>query len=389
MNSQFKNSSFGSIIYIGIIAIIAIGLILISWYMFAGYKLGTYSEDTLIGSVYLGGLTEDDIGARVFNRENDWKSDDSIVFELTYQDNHYEFDRDLFYFNLPLSMTKFEDGKTNDLIAQYQESGTDRIDVSQEIYNLPFLDHVKDNIDIDGMINAILADASLMKTYSSVEVEDYLLFPTASYQNIAIVEFDVPDNADLDKMILEVNNIYGDAYIDLNSKELFDVIKVFGELYNDTEMSILSSAIMELALETNFSIHEVHYRPVIDLENYTVETFPLYGHNTLINTVSGDNFSIYNPNDSGYLLKIEKAGDKGQLTLVGLPFVNTISVEIHLTQIEYISQVTNDAELVQEGNNGMIVVVQRVITDVNEIVIYDKDIVFEFYPPEAEITLQP
>ena len=165
MNSQFRNSNFGSVLYIGIIIIIALGLVIISWYMFAGYKIGTYSEDTILGSVYIGGLREEEIDERVYDREDRWKEDETIVFELTYQGYSYEFDRDLFFFNLPLSMTILKDGETNKLIAQYQDTETsnDRVDVIEEIQELDFLAHVEGNIDYETLVTDILNDAGLMK----------------------------------------------------------------------------------------------------------------------------------------------------------------------------------------------------------------------------------
>jgi len=158
---------------------------------------------------------------------------------------------------------------------------------------------------------------------------------------------------------------------------------------NDAEMNILSSAMLDLSLETNFSIHEVHYSPVIT-GAYNINTFPNFGRNTRVNKVVGSSFSLYNPNNSDYMFRIEKvSSNTARLVLVGLPFVDTITAEKIETNIGYITQYTNDDQLIQSGSNGKIVIIHRVITNLDNVILYDKDIIFEFYPPVTEITLEP
>jgi hypothetical protein len=389
MNSQFRNSNIGSIIYIGIIIIIALGLIIISWYMLAGYRIGTYSEDTILGSVYLGGLREDDITLKVNQRTDRWVQDETIVYELTYQGYSYEFDRNLFFFNLELSKEFLRDGETNELIAEYQQDSSDRVDTINEIYNLPFLADIKDNIDYDTLVSDILEDAGFLRTYSSKAIEDYLIDPTLAIEDISSIEFHIPEGINVDTFVQSVTQEYGEEYITIESKVLFDMIEELGDSLNDVEMTILSSAMLELSLATNFSIHETHYVPFIDAE-YTVDDYPYFGRNTAVNKIVGNSFSIYNPNTSDYKFKLEKVDeDTARLTLVGINFVDTIVAEKEMTEIDFITQYTDNDDLLQEGSNGMIVVVYRTITNLYGEEIYNKEILFEFYPPVIQIELEP
>ena len=85
MNSQFKNSKFGFILYTIIIGLIVLSTIFVIWYMTLGYKLGTYAPDTRLGSVYIGGLTEDEIFSRLDEKINYWYSDDMrtvVLFDI-------------------------------------------------------------------------------------------------------------------------------------------------------------------------------------------------------------------------------------------------------------------------------------------------------------------
>ena len=79
----------------------------------------------------------------------------------------------------------------------------------------------------------------------------------------------------------------------------------------------------------------------------------------------------------------------GRLNLYGVPFKYDIEVTVDQVEIDYITQPTNDVTLLQNGYNGVVVSVQRVITDVYGEVVYDETILFEFYPPIKEITFEP
>ena len=61
MNSQFKNSNLGFYLYASIIIMIAFASVFVVWYMVTGYSLGTYKENTILGSVYIGGLREEEV----------------------------------------------------------------------------------------------------------------------------------------------------------------------------------------------------------------------------------------------------------------------------------------------------------------------------------------
>ena len=102
MNSQFKNSNLGFIIYAALIGIIAAATFFMIWYMLIGYKIGTYQPDTRLGSVYIGGLRENEIFERINNKVDDWYEDEYVLFEIKYQDyldvveKHYNLFNDLY-----------------------------------------------------------------------------------------------------------------------------------------------------------------------------------------------------------------------------------------------------------------------------------------------------
>ena len=58
MASQFRNSNLGYYLYTAVIVLIGAASVFAFWYMITGFNIGKYPENTFIGSVYVGGLTE-------------------------------------------------------------------------------------------------------------------------------------------------------------------------------------------------------------------------------------------------------------------------------------------------------------------------------------------
>lgn len=386
MNSQFKNSKIGTLLYIFIISIVVIVTVLIFWFMLFGYKIGTYSEDTILGSVYLGGLQQSEVNAKINDKYVDWLDDETIVYELTYQGYSYEFDRELFSFNIELSMEYLIDGRTNELYVNYQETSTDRQDTMDEISSLPFLQGIIDNVDVESIINDILSDAGKMKTYSLKRVEDYLLVPENSITVLSSDSMVLPDGTSGNDIVNGLIELYGSNVIVASSKELYSVVEELGDVLSEEQMTVLSRLMLSQLLETNFSIHELHYDPLIDFSVYNLENYPFKGSNAVINTTTDKNFSFYNPNNSDYMFTVtyDQPSDTITVTLSGLPFVDDIEVILHETVIEHAVKSSTLTDPTP-GHDGLVVVVQRVITNIDGDVIYDNDIVFEFYQPVVEI----
>lgn len=388
MNSQFKNSNLGFYLYALIILIIAFASIFVVWYMVKGYSLGTYKEDTILGSVYIGGLKEDEVEPIIAERIAIWLNDESIVFELTYQGYSYEFNRELFYFDYSTSMYSLENGETNELFAMYQ--GDERQDIVNDITNLDFLAGISQRFDLKALLNDILKDAGFMKSYSSKKLEDYFNDETVSILDINSVTLHVYNGIDVDDLISGIYEVYPDGLIVAESKELFDIAEKLGDSLVDNEMSILSTGILSLILETNFAISEVYYVPEIDFINYDMNTFPYFGRNASVNQVIGNSFSFYNPNNSNYFFRVDKIDEENiTITMVGLFFVDDIEIQINKTVLGYVTQITNNDELLQSGYSGAIIEVIRIITDIHGNVRYENIVLFEYYPPITEIVLEP
>ena len=391
MNSQFKNSSLGFYLYAFLIVIIVAAVAFVFWFMITGYKLGTYEENTLLGSVYVGGLKEEEVEPIMFTRIDRWLGDETILFEAKYQGYSYAFNRELFDFNITQSTQNIVNGKTNQLEVYF--GGSKKQDIIRELKSLVFIQGIKENIDYDSLVDDVLRDASLMKSYSVKNFEDYLIDETLSYEIIGSEIIYIPNSVNIDSLIAEVELVYEDGKILIPSKFHYDIIDELGGLLDDKELGVLSSAFLKLILDTNFSINEVHYENRITSNgNYTIDNFPYFGFNSIIFERENESFSFYNPNEGYFyfeLVKVEGSETQVQVNLVGLPFVNQITADVVKTEIDHITKITTDENDTKSGVNGVVIEVVRIITNIEDYVIYNQVIVFEFYPPEVEIILEP
>lgn len=388
LNTHFRNSTFGFAIYAGIIVIVVLSTVFIFWYMLSGYKAGLYEEDTMLGNVYLGGLSEDQVIPKMVDRTNEWIGDETIEFRINYQGYTYEIDREVFLFDFDTSLFYLDEGTTNPLIVTFQ--GSTRNELLAEIQSLPYLEEVNGLIDYDRLIADILQDVSQMKTFSQKNLENYL--PEDQMPNSVITSeiVDLPATIDADSIVDKLIELNEEASITVESKTLLDLLETLSETFSDRELQFIAKGMLGASLETNFAINEVHYLPFVDTSMYTFNSFPFYGKNAYINRVTEQSFSLFNPNETNYtFLFSAKSGNDLQVDLIGLPFAYEIEVTYKETILPYSVQSTNNVGLVQSGLNGKVVEVVRVITDVYGDIVYDKEIIFEFYPPVKEVIYSP
>lgn len=147
---------------------------------------------------------------------------------------------------------------------------------------------------------------------------------------------------------------------------------------------------LENVLYTNFIINEVHYEPSIDFSMYTISNYPYFGRNSAINRIVDHGFNFYNPNVYSYYFTVEKIDNfNGRVNLYGVPFEYEIEVSVITQEIPYITQTTDNVDLLQIGYNGVVVEVERVIIDVEGDQLSESVILFEFYPPITQIIFEP
>lgn len=385
MSTQFKNSNLSYYLYSAIVVIIGAASVFVFWYMFNGFKAGTYTENTLLGSVYLGGLEESEVSGKMTKRIDDWLLDDKNVFEITYQGYSYEFDRELLDFNIDQSINNINNGVTNELIVNYSEDNEAFVlnEISEEI----FLDGIYDDFDFDSIIEKILIDASYMKSFSSSELEDYLIDAESSFDLIHENVVETPLLLDVNNFVRKIETNFTDGKVVVNSQTLFSVLDTFGEEFSNDEMTVIASGILENIKYSNFVIHENHYLSEINYNIYDVSTYPYFGKQASVSASLDDDFRFYNPNDGYYEFTFSiVSANEIKVTFTGLEFIDQIIVtESPAIAVAFVSTPTEVDTAVRDGIDGRIIEVRRRIINAYGDELIEGVIVYEFYKAVTEI----
>ncbi|MFW6319911.1 MAG: hypothetical protein ACOC1L_06960 [Bacillota bacterium] len=390
MASQFKNSNLGYYLYAAIVVIIGAASLFVFWYMITGFNIGKYDENTIIGSVYIGGLTEEEAEDKLRGRIEDWLEDERVLFEARYQGYSYEFDRELIFFDIDQSLADIQDGSTNTLYVSYSETAL--AEVFTEFDNEPWMETMQDQFDLEALIDDILNDAAGMKTFSSKQLNHYVIEESSFIDVLYIGNLSVPDTLqsqalDADELMDKINNQFPEG-LTIEPKSFFSVLDTFDESFTRAELSYISSLLLEIIPETPFNIHERDYFIDQSLSNYNQPSYTFYGRNSVVQRNYGIDFSFENNTYCTFYITFDTANDFFNVTLSGAPILDDISVEREIVHFDYETVETTDPDEVRAGTEGVIVLVNRTITNIYNDVLADDLIIYEYYPAIDEIVLE-
>ncbi|MGS0973370.1 MAG: hypothetical protein ACVCEJ_09135 [Candidatus Izemoplasmataceae bacterium] len=381
MNIHFRNSTFGFVIYTSVIVIVVLATVFIFWYMLRGYKTGLYDEDTMLGNVYLGGISEDEVIPKMVDRTNEWIGDETIDFSINYQGYEYVIDREIFAFDFDTSLFYLEEGQENALIVNFQ--GNSRTELLDELKSAPFLEDIQGYVDFDLLLGHILQDVAAMKTFSQKNIEDYL---AEDYEEVVgSYSIELPATIDAGSIVERLTEINESPKMVIEEKMLLSLLNDYQEVFDDRELGFMGKAMLGATHETNLIVNQVYYNPIIDSDLYLYVSYPYYGINVNIDRFTDRDFQIFNPNETtySYVFSVDE-GNELIVEIVGLPFVNEIDTEIVITEIPFPTITVNDINLIRNGVNGRYVEVVRTLTDVYGEVISETVLFYEFYPPIEE-----
>jgi len=388
VNAHFKNSTFGFLIYTSVIVIVVLSTIFIFWYMLTGYKTGLYDENTMLGNVYLGGVSEDEVIPKMVDRTNEWIGDETINFSISYQGYEYKIDREIFTFDFETSLFYLKEGEENPLIVNFQ--GNSRSELLDDLQSAPYLVDIQGYIDFDLMLGHILQDVAAMKTFSKKDVEDYLV--DDYFDVVGTYTIDLPATISANTIVDRLSNMNEDGLPEMviEEKTLLSILNDYQEVFDDRELGFMGKAMLGATHETNLIINQVYYNPIIDASLYMYSSYPYYGVNVNIDRFTGRDFQVFNPSETTYRYVFSVGEDNGLVVdIVGLPFVNQIETEVVITQLPFPTVKVTDVNLVRNGVNGRFVEVIRTVTDVYGEVIKEEILFYEFYPPIEEQILEP
>jgi hypothetical protein len=386
VNTHFKNSTLGFTIYTSVIVIVILATIFIFWYMLSGYKTGLYEENTLLGNVYLGGISEDEVIPKMVDRTNEWIGDETIDFSINYQGYEYVIDREIFAFDFETSLFYLKEGQENPLIVNFQ--GNSRAELLNDLKTTPFLEDIQGYVDFDLLFGHILQDVSAMKSFSRKNIEDYMV---ESYSEVVgTYTISLPATIDANSVITRLTELNETPEMVVEEKSLLSLLDSYQDIFSDRELGFIGKAMLGATYDTNIIVNQVYYNPIIDLSMYLYDSFPYYGINVNIDRFTNRDFQVFNPNESAYTYLFSVGqGNNLVVEILGLPFVNDIETEVEITELPYPTITVGDINLIRNGVNGRFVEVVRTTTDVYGDVSKEEIMFYEFYPPIEEQILAP
>ncbi len=331
----------------------------------------TLPENSLVGSVSVSGMNPAEAKEKIEKEIETWKSTQRLSLQHDSETITLSGDLWTFQTNETVEAMAASDADEVPLLVTVNTELLSKLigemGVNPDLYSLPLLSEVltgyastfeKDKIPID-----------LANYYATGdEVEEIAQSKVMGDEDLILV----PNLADT------IKNVTIDPEQTFSLQELLNEASVT-EKATDS-LNIISSAMMEILLHTNFELRERH----------TTLDLPVYGEpglNASINMTNQD-FSFYNPNQASYNLELKWEKDHLVVTLFGPPFPLTYKPNVVKekldpdTIIQYSDALSgNEKMIIQEGKQGYLITTYRETLDQDDRVINKEELFEDFYSP--------
>ncbi len=391
MASQFKNSNLGYYLYAGIVVFIGAASLFVFWYMVTGFNIGNYSQNTYIGSVYIGGLNEEEAEEKLRTRIENWLEDDSVLFEIRYQGYNYEINRDLIFFDIDQSIRNIQDGHANTLYVSL--STTAVAEILTDIDNQLWMSGLEDRFDFEAVLSEVEIAAAGMRSFASIQLNAHVNPDVQYIVPLEIGARTVPStlhgfSIDSDALFSKLETHFPDG-ISINPRSQFSMLDTFPNTFTPGELSFIGSLFMEVLPYGPFTITEHRYFVDDDPSVYGIDYINIMaGRNVLVQRSRNIDFGFENNTHSTFYFEFDRDNELFTITMLGAELLNTIEVETIIHEMPYDTETTTDASLTRDGMNGRFVMVWRTIIDINDEVISRELIHYERYPAINAIVME-
>ncbi|WP_335869179.1 hypothetical protein [Bacillus sp. 2205SS5-2] len=361
-------------------------LILLTTYFFGFSQLGVFALDNLlsedgftnnttIGSIDVSNFTVEEADQLLQIEVEDWLKEQKN--ELEYNEEQFPFPAELFSFNLATSVQSAQSGQENSLRASINESAlSEWLNASYSIS--------LENVNVNLILQEIELIASTLTNGKTLSLNEYLISEELGEYVSEAISAEVDVTPDVVQLVEALSPIHlpGQTSFSFN-----DYVKNSGISSQDYEtMGLISSLIYELTLQTNFQI----------IERNTSKQLPAsidLGYEAKVQPELNLDFSLANPNEALYVIKLEILGNKLYGRLEGKPLPATYSVLLQgketfspKTIIQYSPKITTgNVEVQFEGKDGVLIEVIKKIVNSSGEVTGTVQIAEDFYPPQHRI----
>ncbi|WP_046173973.1 VanW family protein [Domibacillus indicus] len=335
-----------------------------------------FDENTAIGPEKVAGMTDRE-AAKLLNEEiENWQA--QAVMKLKYAEKEIPLSSSFVEFQVRQSVDEAADGQQNRLIASVSpEKLEDELN-----RKMPAL-QIKDHIDID-LLAADLGDiGDYLKSGESVLDLSLYLEENGKTAKLAEVTADGLDSASI-RFIKEnpAISIKGGSSVSFNSW-----IEPAADKISEESLNLLSSALYQLILKTNFDIMEKN-------QSTALPDYIDLGYEAKVKRKKEQDFIFFNRNDYDYT--IEWTADNGNVygVLKGIPFYYTYKPELKnkktlkpKTVLHFSPNLPyGQMRIEQYGETGLMIDVFRSRYEGAK-KMDSEQVAADFYPPDHQIEL--
>jgi hypothetical protein len=301
MGSNFKRYKVTMVLTIA--SLFILGFSQFSTVVFSSFvERDLFQEQTSIGPISVSGKSRDQATSLLEDQIKNWQ--EKASFELKYKESSQKLDPNSFNFLLSESIKSAIDGKENPLKVEANQ---------QNIENTLHLQTPKIDfhaLDMTGLLNALSSAASELDPSLTVKIEDFLPKEEPIVLAAASRQLD-EEFLDIEKFAQEFPQISVEPYSAVSLIKLAEEREL--NQLSSSQISIISSALFEALMSTNFTITERNIGRELP-ENIEL------GLEAKVDFSKSIDFSFYNPNENRYDIKL--AIDKGKLeiAIIGVPF---------------------------------------------------------------------
>lgn len=336
-----------------------------------------FGENTYIATTDVSNMEVASAASLFSGNFDSWQQNATLL--VTYQDVVSEYPLTKATLLIEETATQAQTGQQNNFVIDLSEKET-RSFLTENFPVAEFSD--ADVQTITGNLEQALAAG---QTETRVDISDDSL----ALEKIVVSETSVAHNLESDGAELIVDALNG---MQIMPKTQFSLLDVIAELnawdVTNAELTEIASVIYSTVLKTNLLIDE---RSIGTMQPKSI---PL-GFEAAIRQDLGTDLAFTNPNNSTFILNIDKNGEMLAASLTAYPLVYDYSVQTGaLTEVEprlikqYSAFVSYGKTVREEGIEGVRTEVSRTISDGNE-ELEIEPISRDFYPPVHRIEIYP
>ncbi|GAE27335.1 hypothetical protein JCM9140_3469 [Halalkalibacter wakoensis JCM 9140] len=333
----------------------------------------TYEANTMIASTNIEGLSEQEAIKRLEEEVSRWQENALITLDFYWEEAVLPVS--IFEFFVPESISGVEQGSQHSL-----HVGVNAALLKEEVD--AFL-HAEDLIEYEELQRSLVEQVALLPHHPiTIDLRSFRLAATVEEVEVARASLEVASFSELENLIDEI-----DGY-ELNPNQSFSMNEALAHLNlptrNNYAISIVSSAIYQAIVETNFEIVDRSIgqsKPV-----YTKVGFEAY-------VDEHHDFVVTNPNPFPYSIKLRIESNTLYASITGAPFTYTYEVEIDdertlkpRTILRYSPDLARGAtRTIENGRDGYFAKIYRKQLDANGVFMERTLLAEDFYRPVHRI----